>query len=653
MKKRTFGNIVWIVAIPIFSMLVLSIISAFFEPTLMYAGLIITVLSLIVAVVFLLLLKRNITHYFSSAARTVQGSGTRTLGEFVVPIMVTNSAGEITWYNDSFRSELLLGNDVFAQPCSCIINDEAFINLKERGSTQVDYNNRKYLVFVYNFDEDMNNQHMYFFVDDTRNYKLAEDYKNSRPCIMFIHVDGLDILLKNALESQKTEIRGEIEKQIENITSTTKGYLQKISSSSYLLITDYKGFESMKQDKFSVLEKVRTLNFGERGGASLSIGAGLGKDLNQCVEFANNALDMALGRGGDQAVIKNKDEFLFFGGVTQAVQASSRVRTRVIASTLKKLIENSEDVYIMGHAYSDMDCFGSAYALCSAVQKMGKSSKVVINEETSLAKSLINLVKKDADKLSFLISPESALMHISKKSLLIIVDTHRPSVLESKALYEKANSVVVIDHHRQTVDFIDNALLFYHDPSLSSAAEMVSELLQYMGESLVSKRQAEALLAGIMLDTRNFVLKTGSRTFEALAYLRSCGADPIMVKNLFSDSLDTYTAKANIVANATFYKNYAISSCPTIMKDCRVVASQSADELLSISGVDASFVIYKTNSGVNISARSLGRINVQLIMESLGGGGHQTMAAAQLNDCDIAAANNKLIAAIDNYLLNR
>ena len=649
MKNKTL-NILSIVAYSLSAILfVFAVVSLFFNVWVAVAEIVIALAVLFFAWFSLRHLKNNITEFFSSAAKSIQGSGTRTLSEFVLPIMVTNSIGEITWYNDKFRTTLLGDEDVFASPCSKFFTSGDLTKLEENGKVRIDYNERKYLVYVYNFDEDMNNQKMYFFIDDTINFKLAQNYRDSRPCIMFIHVDGLDLLLKNELESQKTEIRGEIEKQIELVSDVTKGYLQKVSSTRYLLVTDNKGFEALKEDKFSLLSNVRNLNFGDRGAATLSIGVGLGGSLKECVEYANNALDMAHGRGGDQAVIKNKEEFSFFGGVAQAQQINSRVRTRVIATTLKKLIENSENVLVMGHAFSDMDSFGAAYALCSAVQKMGKSARVVADESKSLATDLIALVKKSNAQLDFMIRPETALNHITPKTLLIIVDTHRSSSLESKAVYEKASSVVIIDHHRQTVDFIDDSLLFYHDPSASSACEMVTELLQYMGSNLVSKQSAEALLAGISLDTRHFAVKTGTRTFEASGFLRSCGANPIEVRKLFADTLNTYTYRASIVANAMFYGDFAVSICPDACENPRIASAQAADELLTIKGVDASFVMYESDDVVNISGRSLGVINVQLIAEDLGGGGHQTMAAAQLSNVTLETAKRKLLNAIEKY----
>lgn len=638
--------------IPPVIILIFAIASYFINRTLMVWELIAAVVVFAIVAVSFLLLDRRIDSYFSTAAQFAGNSLSHTMADFALPIMITNKHGEITWYNERFRSDILHGNDIFANPESIFFDDDALAKLNDNTRARIDFNNRKYIIYAYNCGEESENQHMYFFIDDTRNVALAQKYRGSRPCMMLIHVDGLDILLKNALESQKTEIKGEIERRIEGVTEVSKGYLQKISSKNYLLVTDYDGYERMKSDKFSVLSKVRELQFGDRGGASLSIGVGLGDSLQESAEFANNALDMALGRGGDQAVIKKDNEFTFFGGVTQAAQVNSRVRTRVIAATLKKLIENSENVLIMGHSYSDMDSFGAAFGLCCAVRAMGKPSKIVIDEHKSLASPLIDYVKANLKEYDCSVTPLEILPHINHKTLLIIVDTHRPSVLESRAVFEKAQAVVVIDHHRQTVDCINDSLLFYHDPSSSSTCEMVTELLQYMGDNLVSKIQAEALLAGISLDTRNFVMNTSARTFEASGYLSSKGASPVRVRRLFADSLETYTARANIVANAEFYRRFAVSSCPPSCKNSRIASSEAADELLTIKNVDASFVMYKENNGVNISARSLGAANVQLIMEALGGGGHQTMAAVQLENCGFDQAKQKLAAAIDSYLSN-
>lgn len=649
MKKRTVFSLLPSAVISVAVLIAFAVISSFYDYHLMVFELIAAVVVAAITGLSFLFISKSTRRYFSSAAQAAQKTGTGTLTDFVLPIMVTNKRNEIVWYNESFRSSLLKGNDIFAESDSMFFGENNFSQLSETGKTTIDYKDRKYNVFMYEIITDDEHQCMFFFIDDTKNFKLAQAYKKTRPCMMFINVDGLEILLKNAKESQKTEIKGEIERQIEMITQISSGYLQKISSRRYLLVTDYSGYENMKNDKFSVLSKVRSLQFSDMGNATLSIGVGLGGNLQECVEYAENALDMALGRGGDQAVIKNREEFTFFGGITQSVQGNNRVRARVISATLKKLIVSAENVLIMGHSFSDMDSVGAGFAMCCAVRELHRSSKLIVDEEKSLAKPLINHLKKNVRDFDYIVSPDEAKHLVNEKTLLIIVDTHRPSVLESSEIYKMAQKVVVIDHHRQTVDFIDNSLLFYHDPSSSSTSEMVTVLLQYIGSDLIGRWQAEALLAGIALDTHDFVMKMNTDTYEALGYLRSKGANPVNVKRLFSDDLETYTARANIVSNATFYKHFAVSHCPSSCKNARIASSQAADELLTIKNVDASFVMYKDGSDLCISARSYGAANVQLIMESMGGGGHQTMAAVQLDDCGFEQASVLLREAIDKY----
>ena len=357
---------------------------------------------------------------------------------------------------------------------------------------------------------------------------------------------------------------------------------------------------------------------------------------------------MALGRGGDQVAIKQGDSYEFFGGMSKGVEKRDKVRTRVIASTLSDHIKDSDYVFIMGHQFSDLDSVGASVGMWSAVTKgQERPASVVINREQSLAASLIESIDKSGNGGMF-ITPAQAENMLTDHSLLIIVDTHSPSFVESSSLYQKSKRVVVIDHHRMMVNHIEGAVVFYHEPYASSASEMVTELTQYLGENALNRLEAEALLAGIMLDTKNFVLKTGVRTFEAAAYLRRKGADTVEVKRLFSDSIDTYKAKYQMVSGAEIFNSCAIASADENCADIRVASAQAADELLGIQGVNASFVMYPAGGGINISARSLGSVNVQVIMEALGGGGHQTMAGAQLSDVTMEEAREKLVGLISD-----
>ena len=365
---------------------------------------------------------------------------------------------------------------------------------------------------------------------------------------------------------------------------------------------------------------------------------------------ARKALEMALGRGGDQVAIIRDGSYEFFGGTAAATEKVSKVRMRVIANAISRAVADSDKIYIMGHRFSDLDCVGAAVGMQCVMEKSFKRfCKVVINRESTMAKQLIEYTEERLEN-SIYISPDEALRGLTPKTLLIIVDTHLKNSLESAELYEKCKKVVVIDHHRRAVNYINNALVFCHEPSASSACEMCSEIISYLDDKALGYIQADALLSGIMLDTKNFVLKTGVRTFEAAAYLRKKGANTLTVKEMFSGSIETYREKVDIVCRSKVYKGCAVSMTEKTDGDVRLAAAQAADEMLTLSGVAASFVIFPDKERVNISARSYGRVNVQVIMEKMGGGGHQTMAATQLSDTTMQEAAQRLIEAIDDSL---
>ena len=407
------------------------------------------------------------------------------------------------------------------------------------------------------------------------------------------------------------------------------------------------------EEKFKILEDIREIKINERVNATISIGVGHGgKTFKENELWARQALEIALGRGGDQVAVKQSEEYQFFGGVSKGVEKRDKVRTRVIAGSLITHVKNSSNVIIMGHRYSDLDAVGACIGMWSSVSKgLKKPAYICINRQQTLAKPLVASFEKAGFESIF--KTESEILDImDERSLLIIVDTHSPNFLESKAVYERSERVVVIDHHRMMVNHIDNAVVFYHEPYASSACEMTAELIQYLSSEPPSRLESEAMLSGIMLDTKNFVLRTGVRTFEAAAYLRKNGADTVEVKRLFSNSIDTYKVKYKLVSDAEIFNYCAIACADEATPDIRIASAQAADELLGIENVKASFVMYKTGKTVNISARSLGDLNVQVIMESLGGGGHQTMAACQMEDVSIAEARERLVSIINDLDLN-
>lgn len=640
MKERINFTKLLSIIIAVVLVVSFSIIVASYDTSLVYIEFLVILAVCILSVGCVLVARQLINSYFKAAARHITDANNSAMNDFGIAMMIVNPSNEITWYNDKFRSIVLKGNDAYGLKIDAVFGEKTRDELESSDMSRVEYNSRFFNVFPLVCSDKYEGQTIYFFDDDTAFSSLKLRYEESRPCVFFIHIDGLDLLLRNTPESKKNEILGTIERCIEELDKDSKGYIQKISNDKYFLLVEKTVFDEILKNKFEVLSKVRKLDFGERGSATLSIGVGVnGENLSECVEFANNALEMALGRGGDQAVIKNDEEFEFFGGVTESKPVNTAVRMRLVSQTLKKLILSSENILIMGHSFSDMDAYGAAYGLFCAIQKLNKPVNIVCNYKNTMAGSLLRYTARIQPNDDFILSPDEAMPKIKHKTLLIAVDTHCSSRLESEEVYEKCKDVVVIDHHRRTVDCINNSILFYHDPSSSSTCEMVTELIRYFGGDFVEKSSANALLAGIMLDTKNLVLRTTPRTFEATAYLRDKGADPVQVKEFFSETMETYALKSTIVSSAKVIKNYAVAYCTQRDAYGRIAAAQAADELLTIKGVEASFVAISQGKGkANISARSFGKVNVQVIMEQLGGGGHQTMAAAQVdcssfNDC--------------------
>lgn len=428
----------------------------------------------------------------------------------------------------------------------------------------------------------------------------------------------------------------------------TDGVIRKLENDLFYAVMESRHLHEIMNDRFRILDEARQIRVNDRMHITFSIGVGDGaSSLAESEKFAQQSLDMALGRGGDQAAVKTENGFCFFGGASKGVEKKSKTKIRSIALAMQELIENSDQVFLMGHRFGDLDSIGSACGLAGAIQLMQKPAYVVVHRQNCLATPLIQQMEQCSDGPAF-IEPTEAIAHITENSLLIVVDTHNKEILESVELYQQARYVIVIDHHRKNVNFIENAVIFHHEPYASSASEMVTEILQYFRmDTEISAAYADALLAGIMLDTKNFVMRAGVRTFEAAAYLRKIGADTVQVKRLFSGTISDYSIRAQIVSHAEMYRNNAISAVKLSCPDVRMIASQAADELLNIQGVDASFVLYLEEKGVSISARSMGNVNVQIIMEQLGGGGHQTMAAVQLPGYTIQEAKEQLLVILE------
>ena len=490
-----------------------------------------------------------------------------------------------------------------------------------------------------------------YLVDDNDLKHYTDLYFKTRPAVMRIMVDNYDELAQSARESDRTQVLSEIEYQITQFAEKYGGIISQVEKDRYNVVFEDKDMQRIIQNRLDLLDTVRKLEISDRVPCTLSIGIGREADsIGEADEMARQALEMAQGRGGDQAAVRTQNGYDFYGGLSKGVEKRTKVKTRIVAQALSELIQSSKNVILMGHRFADMDAFGSAVALHKAVTQMGKQAWIAIDPEKNMVELLYKKVRDNGYR-DYLKAPAELMDVVEDGTLLIVVDTHSKTIIESRELYEKCKTVAVIDHHRRLVEYIDNATIFYHEPYASSASEMVTELVQYFGGNIrLGRLEAEALLAGIMLDTKNFVSKAGVRTFEAAAYLRRLGAETSEVKKFFNTSLGEYQQKVKLVAGAELYRGCAISSTNQTMDDINIVVAQAADELLNINGVKASFVMYEAGKGVNFSARSSGDMNVQIVMESLGGGGHLTMAGAQLQDCTLETARQKLFDAIDDYL---
>jgi len=584
--------------------------------------------------------------------RGIDSAQSNVLRSLPVPVLIAREGGEILWYNNQFRDSVVKGADHFGRQLSGIFPGSVISRLDDNQKSDFEYGGKLYTVYRSDALDHDGQIFTYYLHEDTRLKTTYSEYNESRPVVAILMVDNLDDMLRGVKESEKATITGAIDGIIEKLASRTTGLLRRLERGRFLLVIEERHYKVLADEKFDVLNKVRSLSFGERSGVTLSIGIGRGvPTFQECETLARQAMEMALGRGGDQVAVKTKEEFEFFGGVSKGMEKRTKVRTRVIASALRELITVSDNVFIMGHRFGDLDSMGASIGLCRAIRGLGRNAHIVLDREKNLAKDLLE--RFEWVYSSHVLTETQALSQLNKKSLLIIVDTHRADFLESTALYNQCKTVVVIDHHRKNVDFIGNAVVFYHEPFASSSSEMAAELIQYLGGALIGKTEAEALLSGIMLDTRNFVIRTGVRTFEAAGFLRSRGADPVAVKQLFCSDLEQYKKRAAIVSASQRNGDFAIAVVSEPDDNIKVLASQAADELLEIEGTTASFVLFPMDGAVNISARSLGGVNVQLIMESLGGGGHFTMAGAQLENVAMDDALAALNKAVKNYRKSR
>ena len=592
--------------------------------------------------------QKMITHISSNLEQYVKNIS----DGFPLPIIICSSDGKIEWFNDRFEEAMGPHSSGYGELSSVFENVgiDSILDASVNGVV-IDCDERSFNVFSHRAKVGESEYIVMYLVDITKYRHIANDYFRCRPALAIMTIDNMSEIQQDHRESDCAAIRNGVEKNIETWLSKYPCLISKISDNSFYVVAEKQDIDDMISRKFDILDKIRNYTYdGKYVGVTLSVGVGTGADVAECEKNAKLSLDMALGRGGDQVVIKNKDKYDFFGGVSKSVDTGSKVKSRVVASALAELIQGCENVYVMGHRFPDFDAIGSAFGVVCIAKKLGKNAFLVTDKEKTMTKPLVE--RAETELPGVVVSTETAKLEFakSKKNLLIIVDTHIKSFVESPDLLSMSKMTIVIDHHRKAVDYIDDAVIFFHDPSASSASELVTELIEYIpAVDETGSFVADALLSGIMLDTKNFILRVGVGTFEAAAKLKDFGADPIRVKKLFSNDIVSFHERNRIVDSARKYKNCAIAVADVESKDIRLISAQAADELLTISGVDASFVIFTLGDAVCVSARSFGAVNVQVIMEYMNGGGHQTMAAVQVKNSTVAEVTERVMHCIDRY----
>ena len=500
-------------------------------------------------------------------------------------------------------------------------------------------------------DEDGAFMGITYWMDVTEYDNIRREYESSRPVAGIIVADNLDELLKNQPDRIKNDLTEAIDDQLTQWCENYHGLIRRYERDRYIIVMEKRCVEKLKEDKFSITDQLHKVV--SPNGVSASISIGLGVDasgFDEALQFANVAAELALSRGGDQTVIKNRLNFEFYGGRGFEIETRTKVKSRVMASTFAELMRDSSKVLVMGHKFADLDSVGASVGVCCLARKQGVKANIVIDLKKNASAALISRISAEPEYKDVFISRQEAILRADGKTLLVVVDTNRPEQVEDADLLTACNRVAVIDHHRVAATYIQNAAMGYIEPYASSVCELIAEMMQeQLDRDDVLRCEAEAVLSGIVLDTKSFTIRTGERTFDAAAYLRRMGADTTDVKKLLQTDMDDTISRYKIMQNATLYRNVAIAA-PEEPQE-RVVAAQAADELLNISGVDASIVVAPDgHGGAFASARSIGELNMQIVMEKLGGGGNRSAAAAQFKDTDDKTALKKVYAAIDDYL---
>lgn len=607
--------------------------------------------------------KSEISETLQDLTLTVDSAAKSSLINSPFPLIILETDGNVIWKSNKFISE-------FANiDINNYIND-LLIDIKSEIQKREDKNNKDivrqleigknyYKVvgkFVNSKNKDKKKEQEYmiilYFLDETENKKLQKEYKDSKSCVTIIMVDNYEETMLQLESEERPQIIAEIDKCIYEWTDQTNGVLIKSDRDRYIYLFEQRYLEKIKEDKFSVLDKIKEISPKESVQFTLSIAvSNEGITDKEKYKSAQAAMDIVLGRGGDQAVIRENEIYKFFGGRAQEVEKRTKVKARIVAHALENLIKDASKVMIMGHTNPDIDSMGSSMGIYRLARSLNKNAYIIDSNNTTTLQNFKKSLAKEEEYEDILISKEVAIENVDKETLLVIVDTHKSTYVEAPELLEETDKIVVIDHHRRSADFIEKATLTFQEVYASSAAELVTELIQYAETEVeLATIEAESLYAGIMMDTKNFTFKTGVRTFEAAAYLRRCGVDIIRVKKWFQSDLVSFNKIADIVKKAEIVNDtIAIAIYTKKEKDASLICAKAADELLTISDITASFVLGNLGDKICISGRSIGDINVQIILEKLGGGGHITLAGAQVEGMTMEEAKQELINRINEY----
>ena len=573
-----------------------------------------------------------------------------------LPMLVFDVASrDILWGNDGFMELVGDTEKVFEASVDEVIPDfdtHWLLEGKRQRPEVFRWKDRVYRVFgaLSRREEYEGSLATTYWMDVTEAEEMRKFLDMSRPVLAIVMIDNYEELMKASAEAKRSALLAAVEEKLGEWSQFSGGLLLHYDRDRYLFLFAEKDYEAYAERKFDILDTIREVVTDSGVNATLSIGVGRdADDYEGLYKNAGMALEMALSRGGDQAVIKDKSNFEFYGGRSKATEKRTKVKSRVMANALGELIDDAGNVYVMGHQYADMDSLGAAVGICCVARKRGKKCQIVINTESNAAHPLLNRLKDLPEYAGVFLPGDAAFLHARGDTLLVVVDTNRPASVESEQLLESCNRVAVIDHHRRGTSYIEKMALNYHEPYASSTCELVAELMQYLLEpGDILQAEAEAILSGIVLDTKNFTNRTGGRTFEAAAWLRRAGADTQDVQRMFQSDLSAMVQRYDIIRQAEIYRDsIAIVACREELP--RVTAAKAADELLTIKGVDASVVLYKKDDGVYMSARSLGEINVQVILETLGGGGNSTTAGGQAHEITVDDAKARILEAIDRY----